>query len=176
MEEKPDNQATPVPAMTAVDELRLQHLRQEIRDNQNLLMATIAGFGAAILGAGAWALVTNITGYQIGFMAIGVGFLVGYAVRLAGKGIDNSFGIVGATMALLGCAGGNLLNICLYLADMESMGLADVIAALNSELIVELMTETFDPMDVLFYGIAAYEGFKISIKPVVEEGLNQPAV
>ena len=69
---------------------------------QNLPVAAVAGLAAAVIGGIAWALLTINTGYQIGYMAVGVGFLVGFAVRL-GNGIDKIFAYTGALLALPGC-------------------------------------------------------------------------
>src|SRR5882672_10328355 len=71
---------------------------------ENLPMGFMAGLIAAAVGAGLWALVTILTGYQIGWMAVGVGFLVGWAVRAGGKGTHTVFGMMGAMLALGGCA------------------------------------------------------------------------
>ena len=68
---------------------------------ENLPMGFMAGLVAAAVGAGLWALVTIVTGFQIGWMAVGVGFLVGWAVRVAGKGTHRAFGIMGALRTLL---------------------------------------------------------------------------
>src|SRR2546421_9964443 len=67
---------------------------------ENLPMGFMAGLVAAAIGAGLWALISIITGFQIGWMAVGVGFLVGWAVRLAAKGTHRAFGIMGALLAL----------------------------------------------------------------------------
>lgn len=47
--------------------------------------AALLGTGAAILGGAAWWAVRHFTGYELGLLAVGVGFLVGAAVR-AGSG------------------------------------------------------------------------------------------
>src|SRR2546427_8061086 len=87
---------------------------------ENLPMGFMAGLVAAAVGAGLWALVTIITGLQIGWMAVGVGFLVGWAVRVAGKGTHMAFGILGAALALGGCALRNLLAVVVMAArDLE---------------------------------------------------------
>jgi len=80
------------PAENAIDPLILQAALQRLKSEQNLVLAALAGGVAALLGACIWAAVTVTTNYQIGWMAVGVGFLVGYAVRSFGKGIDKSFG------------------------------------------------------------------------------------
>lgn len=58
----------------------------EVASNQGskpgrVLRALVAGFGAAVLGAGIYYAVLALTGYEIGLIAIVVGFLVGGAVR-----------------------------------------------------------------------------------------------
>jgi len=47
------------------------------------------GFGgiAATVGAGIWAAVTQLTGYELGIIAIAVGWLVGVAVRSGSRGV-----------------------------------------------------------------------------------------
>lgn len=47
--------------------------------------ATFAGAVAAVLGAAVWLAVTRLTGYEIGLIAIAVGFLVGSGVLLGSR-------------------------------------------------------------------------------------------
>lgn len=61
------------------------------------------------------------TEYQIGYMAIAVGFLVGFVIRLTGKGIDKIFGISGAILAIFGCLLGNLLSNVGFIANAEGL-------------------------------------------------------
>ena len=51
-----------------------------------LLKASALGFGAAIVGAALYFAIAAITGYEIGLVAIAVGFLVGTAVRKGSGG------------------------------------------------------------------------------------------
>ena len=96
-------------------------------------------------------------------MAVGVGFLVGWAVRVAGKGTHRAFGIMGALLALGGCAVGNLLTIVVIAARHFEIPLVAVFSRLTPDVVVQLMEATFSPMDLLFYGIAIYEGYRFSI-------------
>lgn len=50
------------------------------------LRATLFGLGAAAVGSGIWYAVRAITGYEVGIIAIAVGFLVGAAVRKGSNG------------------------------------------------------------------------------------------
>src|SRR2546421_5738806 len=113
---------------------------------ENLPMGFMAGLVAAAIGAGLWALVTIITGFQIGWMAVGVGFLVGWAVRLAGKGTHRAFGIMGALLALGGCAVGNLATILVVAAQHFDVPLLAVLTRLTPDVVVNLMELTFSPM------------------------------
>lgn len=140
----------------------------EKRENQNLVLGLSAGVVAAVTGAVIWALITVATNYQIGWMAVGVGFLVGYAIRFFGKGVDQVFGIAGAVIALLGCVAGNFLTVVIVVAQQEQMGVTAVLARLTPGIIAALLKETFQPMDLLFYGIAVYEAYKFSFAPAVE--------
>lgn len=135
---------------------------QEARDNQNLMLGVIGGMGAAIIGAVVWALITVWTGYQIGWMAVAVGFLVGYAVRVAGKGVDPVFGVAGAVIALAGCIAGNLLTVVLLVSQQESIPVMTLLPRITPAVAANILRETFQPLDVLFYGLAVYEGYRFS--------------
>jgi hypothetical protein len=130
----------------------------------NLPLGVAAGFGAAIVGAAIWAVITAASGYQIGWMAIGVGFLVGFAIRLAGKGTEPTFGVAGAVLALLGCALGNLLTFA-WIASQQ-IG-EPFFSVLTNDLggVIEFMTANFAAMDLLFYALAAYCGFRYAFVP-----------
>ena len=141
---------------------------EELKLEQNLPFAIIAGAGSAIVMAILWAAITVATGYQIGYMAIAVGFVVGYAVRYAGKGIDQIFGITGALTALFGCILGNFLAIIGFLANEYELGYFEILTNLDFSILLELMKETFDMVDLLFYGIALYEGYKFSFRKITE--------
>ncbi len=130
---------------------------------ENLPLGFMAGLVAAGVGAGLWALVTIITTFRTGWMAVGVGFLVGWAVRTGGKGTHRAFGITGAALALGGCAAGNLLAMIVIAARHFEVPLLTVFARLTPDLVYGLMQMTFKPIDVLFYGIAIYEGYRFSM-------------
>jgi hypothetical protein len=130
---------------------------------ENLPLGFMAGLVAAAVGAGLWALITILVDYQIGWMAMGVGFLVGGAVRMAGKGTHSAFGIIGAMLALAGCAVGNLLAIIVVAARQFNLPLLDVFTRLTPDVVYRLMEATFRPMHVFYYFVALYEGYRFSI-------------
>ena len=156
-----------------IDQLKFQSFMSQARDDQNLSMGILAGIVAAALGAVAWAVVTALTNYQIGWMAVGVGFLVGFSIRQFGKGFDSIFGISGAVLSLVGCLLGNLLTVCIVISRQESVPFVDLLNRLNPAIAMELMKVTFSPIDLLFYGIAVYEGYKLSFRRISEEEIGR---
>ena len=147
---------------------RVASRRAELLALQNLPRGLAAGAAAGLTGAIIWAAITALTGYQIGFMAVGIGLLVGYAVRYLGNGITPVFGVVGAACALLACIVGNLFYICYVASNIESIPLTRAVELVltHPAAALELLGETFHPMDVLFYGIAVYEGYRFSFRKV----------
>ena len=172
MEPETPNPATPQEQTPQLDETKLKMLLQQIRNEQSLGRGIGAGAIAAVVGALVWGGVTYFTGFQIGWMAVGVGYLVGYAVRHGGNGIDTSFGIAGAILALLGCVAGNLFATCIFIADAEGMGVFEVVSQLDLVLTLEILAETFSFFDMIFYGIAVYEGYRFSMRQLTEEELR----
>lgn len=69
--------------------------------------ATLFGIGGAIVGAAVYYAVLAATGYEIGLVAIAVGFLVGRAVQLGARGArGRAFQIVALTLTYVGIAAG----------------------------------------------------------------------
>lgn len=172
-------EAAPEPeAARKLDPRMRRELVESLRREQRLAPAIGAAAVAALLGAAAWAGVTVLSGWQVGYMAIGVGFIVGYAVRRFGRGIDPIYGAIGAGFALVGCLAGNLLTACGFVAqspDVE-LDLFGVLAALDLDATIGLLQETFSPIDLLFYFIAVSQGFKLSRLPVDAATLEQALV
>lgn len=133
---------------------------------QSFSLAFAGGLIAAAVGAMAWTLITGATSYQIGWMAIVVGLLVGGTVRMLGRGIDKSFGSLGVTLTILGCLLGNLLSVCTLVAGQQGLSTPTVLAHVcrNPALIPAAMIATFRSLDLLFYGIALYEGYRLSFR------------
>ena len=152
-----------------IDPMMVEMAMEKFRSEQSLTGGVLAGLVGALVGAVIWAVITVFTKYQIGFMAVGVGFLVGIAIRTIGKGIDRVFGVVGAAMALLGCLLGNLFTVCYFVSVAEKMDIFDVLAQLNLTVIANLLKATFSPMDLIFYAIAVYEGYRLSFRKISEE-------
>ena len=172
IEQKPMETATASPAPApdpAAREMALERLRAE----QSLPAGLMAGLAASLVGAAVWAVLTAVTEFQIGWMAVGVGFLVGFSVRLAGRGLDQVFGVAGSVLSLLGCVAGNLLAVVVMLSKQEALPFIEIMSRLDVSAAAQLLTATFNPIDLVFYGIALYEGYRLSFRQVTEADIAQ---
>ncbi len=158
-----------------IDQDKLERYMQKMRSNQSLSMGVLSGALASLIGAGIWAAITVLTEYQIGYMAIGVGLLVGMAVKIFGKGIDQVFRFIGALFSLVGCLLGNLFTIIIFAAINENVPILELALNLDINILVSVMAQTFEIMDLFFYGIAVYAGFRFSINSIPEDDLKQLA-
>lgn len=136
----------------------------EIRTKQDLNMAIAAGIISAVVGACIWGVFVAITEYQFVFMGILAGLFVGFSVRTFGKGIDTSFGIVGAICSLVCCLAGTVIASCIMVASATDTSFLKIIFNLNFNLVTLILKEGFGPIDLLIYGFAIYEGYKISFR------------
>jgi hypothetical protein len=154
----------------ASGQAKAEPLTAEWRPNQNLSLALIGGLAAAVTGATIWALITVATSYHIGWMAMGMGLLVGGVVRVLGRGSDKSFRCLGVALAIFGCLLGNLLSACLVLASQKGLSPLTVLSYVcsNPVMIPAALIATFRSLDLLFYGIAIYAGYRFSVRRVSE--------
>ena len=179
---EPTYDVTPAPPAAAptvakIDPAKLQSLMREVKERQNLPLGIAAGAGAMIVAAVVWAVVTAVANIQIGYMAVGVGFLVGFAIRFAGKGVSATFGWAGAALSLTGCVGGNILTMAIVLAKKEEASVLSMLGffATSPGTVLDLLKTAFHPMDIVFYLLAVYFGFKYSFREINAEELAKVA-
>lgn len=133
----------------------------ELDYETNLFLGLLGGFAAMFACAVLWGAITFVTEFQISWMALGVGFVVGIAIQKLGRGRTLVFRISGAVLAVLGCLLGNFFFYNGILAREYAAPYFNVLLvfALDPAAAAELFVLAFDPMDLLFYGLAAYLGF-----------------
>ena len=136
---------------------------------QNLSLALVAGVSVGIVGAIIWGAITVATGYQIGYMAVAIGAGVGLAMRYAGKGVDQIFGIAGGAVAVLSCVFGNFLSLMGFVANTEGLSYIETLSLFDYSFLLPALLETFSVMDLVFYAIAGYEGYKFAFRVLSEK-------
>ncbi len=150
-----------------------QEIKNHLRQHQSFGFAVLGGMLAAIFSAILWAIVSVTFQYQIGWMAIGIGLLVGFSVRFFGAGIDNKFGYLGASIAVFACLLGNLLTQVGFYAYQESISYFEVLAYLTPSVSIQILFESFVPMDLFFFGLAGLEGYQFAFRTLPSTLVNQ---
>lgn len=87
-------------------------LRAEAADRSALARAVAGGLAASVLGGAAWALMVVLTNHEIGYAAVGVGYLSAYGVHLAsGKKKGKELQWLAVLCAILGLAFGKYFGV-----------------------------------------------------------------
>ena len=98
-------------------------------------------------------------------MSVGVGFAVAFAVRFCGGGHDKNLAILSAVLSLAGCLLGNYLAATTLAAQHAHVSpLASAIDFLP--IFPRVIGDTFNAMDILFYGMGIYFGYKYALIPL----------
>ncbi len=137
-----------------------------------------AGVAAAVVGAVVWALIARLTGYEVGFFAIGVGALVGFAVgKFAPGSPSGPFPIVAGAIALVAVVLGNVAGFAAAVAkeagdlgvdelsstltNFGSILTGSAIDGLGGVSVRDGYTEEFSPVLLLFIALAAAAAFSV---------------
>ena len=134
-----------------------------------LVPAALAGLVAALAGGAGWALIAVKTNYEVGFAALGIGILAGYAVVFATRGRKGlPLQVTAIVSSLLGIALGKYFTYVWDLKDAvrDEFGdeAADSIGFLDSEVIdlfVEDADRVFGGYDLLWAAFAVYAAWRI---------------
>jgi hypothetical protein len=130
---------------------------------ENIVLGLLCGLVAAAIGAGIWMGTEVAIQAQFGLIAIAVGALVGFAVRLGGNGTSAIFGLMGAVLTLASCLTGEILAV----AQMASTPERDLFTTLTTMDIGQTLGNIFSHMGAMgfvIYGIGIFEGYKFSIR------------
>ena len=85
------------------------------------MLGTVLSAAGALIGAGVWCAVALITDFEIGWIAIGLGALAGFGMRLGYRREDFKAGAVAAILAVAGIAVGKILVVALVLWPMVNL-------------------------------------------------------
>jgi len=148
-------------------------LFEKLKMEQKLIPGIVSGLVVGLLGAILWAITTVWTGYQFSIIAILIGAGVGFTIRKVGNGIENIFGFWGAAISLFSVLFGNFLSIIGFIANVQNLGYFETLMRFNYSYVPELMAETFSFTDLIFYGIALFEGYRFSFRYITEKRLQE---
>jgi len=115
-----------------------------------------------ILSAIIWATITQLTGFSVGYAAIGVGFMVSLGFSIAGKGTNSRMGIISGAIAFFSILLGESLSLLIELSNYWEVSLFETIVTVNYFEIFKYLFESIGAIDILFYILAISTAYKYS--------------
>jgi hypothetical protein len=128
----------------------------------SLLGGLVLGLLAAVVATGLWYGVVAFTNYQIAFVAIGVGWLVGTGTVMgAGGGASFVLVVSSGLFTLAALAVSEYLSIFHFASQMFELSFSDLFQSpgLMLEVVVESLSA--DPITLVFWAIALWTAFKL---------------
>jgi len=142
---------------------------EKLRMEQRLMFGITSGLIVGIVGAILWSILTVVAGVQLGYVALAIGAGVGLTIRKVGNGIDPVFGYWGGGISLFSILLGNFLSIIGFIANSTGLGYIETLFLFNYDYLFEVMKAAFSIIDLAFYGIAVFTGYKFSFRKITQK-------
>lgn len=121
---------------------------------QSVRNAIIAGLITIIVFSVLWAALSSLLNRMFPWLTILLGFLIGTAVRQAGKGVDWRFPLIAAVFTLVGSLLANIVVAASYTAETFGTGTLQILQAVTSMTWPVYFDEVLTAADV-FYAVYA---------------------
>lgn len=128
----------------------------------NLVLGLAAAVGAALVAAGVYGAIIGATKHEIGWAAVGVGFLIGLAAGRAG-GRNPILPVVSVVLSAASIYLGQLIGEAMIGAKEVGIGFSELFFD-NFSVVQEAWKAEADPLTFLFFAIAAYVAFSSARK------------
>ncbi|MFJ3227841.1 hypothetical protein ACIPJS_31440 [Streptomyces sp. NPDC086783] len=128
----------------------------------NIGLGLAAAVGAALVGAVVYGVVIGLTKHQIGWAAVGVGFLIGLAAGRVG-GRNPVLPVVSVVLAAGSVYLGQLVGEAMIGAKEIGVGFNELFFD-HLDLVQEAWKADADPLTFVFFAIAAYVAFSSARK------------
>ncbi|MEU2928304.1 hypothetical protein ABZ636_25120 [Streptomyces sp. NPDC007251] len=123
----------------------------------NAVLGIVAAVVAAVVTATLYGLVIGATKHEIGYAAVGVGFVVGLAAGKAG-GRNPALPVVSAILALGSVYVGQLVGEAMIGAGQLHVSFSELFFQ-HIDVVQKVWKEDADPLTFLFFAIAAFAAF-----------------
>ncbi|WP_225836048.1 hypothetical protein [Streptomyces sp. NK08204] len=124
---------------------------------RSLVLGLLAALAAAVVVGSLYGVIIGLTKHEIGWAAVGVGFVIGLAAGKAG-GRNPAVAIAAAVLALGSVYLGQLVGEAMIIAKLVHAGFSEVFFD-HLDLVQRAWKEDADPLTFLFFGIAGYAAF-----------------
>ncbi|MBK3578588.1 hypothetical protein JHN63_33280 [Streptomyces sp. MBT65] len=123
----------------------------------NIALGLVTAVAAALIAAGIYGVVIGTTKHEIGWAAVGVGFVIGLAAgRLGGR--NPALPVVSAVLALGAVYLGQLVGDAMLIADEYGVNFGKVFFD-HFGVVQDAWKADSDPLTFVFFAIAAFAAF-----------------
>lgn len=124
----------------------------------NVGLGIAAALVAALAAAAAYGGIMNAIDREIGYAAVGVGAIIGFAAGKLG-GRNPILPIVGALLSVASVFLGELFMYALVIADANEIGVGDVLSKVGVSGLVDVWKLEANFKTVIFLGLGAFAGY-----------------
>lgn len=125
----------------------------------NLALPILGALVAAILGAILWTVIGVSTNHEVGYVALGVGALTGFAVkRLANGRTTRAHQIIAVIFSIIGVLLGKYFLFAYAIND----GFDGMFDSFVFEMFQQMSGDIFDALDILFLALAVVPAWRIA--------------
>ncbi len=142
---------------------QLDPVSAQLKARSGLAGAVFAGAVAGALGVAAWVLLTWQTGSIFVVMALGIGYLVGMAVRVFGGSSKPIFGLTAALLTLVASVFGLVLSAAAIIARQEELPFQEVVGSLDPAIVIQVLEQVTSPITIIILLFAVYESFRVAV-------------
>lgn len=140
--------------------------RMKLRKYQSFIYALAGGIIAALAAAIGWSFAADLFSIPAIYLSLGVGILVGLAIRYFGAGMHWLFGVLGGILTLAGCLFGSYLIHEGMVDRLSEIGLKQVLSLIRPELMINTLLDSYLPLDLVFYGLSVALGYLLSLRRI----------
>ncbi|MFF8533452.1 hypothetical protein ACF07B_16055 [Streptomyces sp. NPDC015532] len=128
----------------------------------NFPLGLVAAIGAGVVSAILYGLIIGLTKHEIGYAAVGVGFLVGIAAGRVG-GRNQTLPVVSVIVSVAGIYLGQLIGTAMIGADDTGLSFSTIFFD-HFDVVQQAWKDGADPLTFVFFAIAAYVAFQSARK------------
>ena len=155
------------------DQSKLLDFANDVYDKQNLALGIFGGLLAGIIGLFVWFIFAGVIEDGGYLWAMGIPFLVGYGVRILGKGMTINFKIVGGFLSLFFCIAGRFISLCYLHIEGHEIMTPSLLKEMTFDGFFDIMKAYFLSSDIIYYIYAFAMGFGVSKRTITRKERSQ---